>query len=375
MAAAAADAMGQAFQAAAINAQLTALPIFSDNVKEDKLTAKQWLEKVILNKTGGNWSDIQTITHFRNALRGDIISWYDTITLLDDTALTWDNLKAKFERDFQAAPTTSKVIARLPELRQQDNENVNKYVSRCGIILADLKNKVSIENQEFILNDLTDGCAAMWNGLNADLKAELSLKFKRLCTKKVFSQMAGFHIIAGFKANIRSALMDKEDTLTTLDLIKAEALKIERRLEEKSKTSTNGDGSSRVNAEQINQINTQPNYDEVDAINRRNNYNSGRQNSSSPPNCNYCKKPGHIEDNCWKKNGKPNGNQSASNQPLGQQNNANNKKYTYCGMKNHTTDKCFRMIANQKKIENAKQNSKINKVDQENYENDHQSKN
>ena len=102
-----ADAMGQAFQAAAINAQLTVLLIFSDNVEEDKLTAKQWLVKVIINKTGGNWSDIQTITHFRNALRGDMVSWYDTITLLDDTALTGDILKAKFERDFQAEPTTS----------------------------------------------------------------------------------------------------------------------------------------------------------------------------------------------------------------------------------------------------------------------------
>jgi hypothetical protein len=373
MAAAAADAMGQAFQAAAINAQLTALPIFSDNVKEDKLTAKQWLEKVILNKTGGNWTEIQTITHFRNALRGDMVSWYDTITLLDDTALTWDNLKTKFERDFQAAPTTSKVIARLPELRQQDNENVNKYVSRCGIILADLKNKVSIENQEFILN-LTDGCTAMWNGLNADLKAELSLEFKKVCTRKVFSQMAGFHIIAGFKANIRSALMDKEDTLTTLDQIKAEALKIERRLEEKAKTSTNGDGSSRVNAGQINQIETRENNDEIDAINRRN-FNSGRQNSSqnsSSPKCNYCKRTGHTEDNCWKKNGKPNGNQSASNQPLGQQNNA--KKCTYCGMKNHTTEKCFKMIANQKRIEKARTDSKVNKVEQDN-DCDHQSKN
>ena len=50
----------------------------------------------------------------------------------------------------------------------------------------------------------------------------------------------------------------------------------------------------------------------------RNNYNSGRQNSSSPK-CNYCKKPGHKEQNCWKKNGKPNGNQSTSNQPLRQQ--------------------------------------------------------
>ena len=370
-AAAAADAMGQAFQMATINAQLTALPIFSDNVKEDKLTAKQWLEKVIINKNGGNWTDIQTITHFRNALRGDMVSWYDTITLLDDTELTWANLKIKFERDFQAAPTTSKVIAKLPELRQQDHENVNKYVSRCGIILADLKNKVNIENQEFVLNDLSAECATMWTGLDAVLKAELSLKFKRLCTRKVFSQMAGFHIIAGFKANIRSALMDKEDQLTTLDLIKAEALKIERRLEEKSKTSTNGDGSSRVNSGQINEINEQT-CNDVEAIYRGQRQNTPARSTSSIPKCTYCKKTGHTEENCWQK-GKPKENQSASNKPLGQQNNA--KKCTYCGMKNHATEKCFKMIADQKKIEKAKTHSKVNKVEQENNECEHQSKN
>ena len=95
-----AEQMGQAFQAAAINAQLTALPIFSDNVREDKLTAKQWLEKVIINKTGGAWTDNQTLTHFRNALRGDMVCWYTTVTILDDTVLTWDILKAKFESDF-----------------------------------------------------------------------------------------------------------------------------------------------------------------------------------------------------------------------------------------------------------------------------------
>ena len=38
-----ADTKDQAFQATAINPQLTALPIFLDNGKEDKLTAKQWL--------------------------------------------------------------------------------------------------------------------------------------------------------------------------------------------------------------------------------------------------------------------------------------------------------------------------------------------
>ena len=50
-----------------------------------------------------NWTklmDIQTKTHFRNVLRGDMVSWNDPISLLNDTALTWENLKTKFERDF-----------------------------------------------------------------------------------------------------------------------------------------------------------------------------------------------------------------------------------------------------------------------------------
>ena len=65
------------------------------------------------------------------------------------------------------------------------------------------------------------------------------------------------------------------------------------------------------------------------------------------------------------KNGKVNGNQSASTQSLRKPNNANAKKCTYWGMKNHTTDKCFRLIANQMKIEKAKTNPKVNKVEQD----------
>ena len=84
----------------------------------------------------------------------------------------------------------------------------------------------------------------------------------------MFSQMAGFHIIAGFKATIRTILMDKEEQLTTLDLIKGEALKIERRLEEKQRNSTNGDGTSKVlNTNQINQISSDTQQeDKVEAI-------------------------------------------------------------------------------------------------------------
>ena len=81
---------------------------------------------MIINKTGGNWNEAPTLAHFRNALTGDMVGWYTSISVFYDTPLTWDLLKTKFERDFQAASAASKVIEKLTETIQQDHENVHK---------------------------------------------------------------------------------------------------------------------------------------------------------------------------------------------------------------------------------------------------------
>jgi hypothetical protein len=60
----------RALKAEALNAQLTPLPTFSDNMKEERLTAKEWPEKVILHKNGSNWTKIKPLKHFQNSLRG-----------------------------------------------------------------------------------------------------------------------------------------------------------------------------------------------------------------------------------------------------------------------------------------------------------------
>ena len=60
------------------------------------------------------------------------------------------------------------------------------------------------------------------------------------------------------------------------------------------------------------------------------------------------------------------------------ENNASKKKKcTYCGMTNQSTDKCYKLQKENKNIERVKQDSKINKVDQENSDenNAHSSKN
>ena len=49
--------LGEALQTGTINAHLAQLPTFSDDLKTDKLTAKEWLQQVVNNKRGGTWTD------------------------------------------------------------------------------------------------------------------------------------------------------------------------------------------------------------------------------------------------------------------------------------------------------------------------------
>ena len=73
--------------------------------KEGIFTPTQWLQKVINHKTGAAWSDEKTITHVRNAFRGDPIDWFDNIAALGTTA--WNNVKTALETDFRAAPSVT----------------------------------------------------------------------------------------------------------------------------------------------------------------------------------------------------------------------------------------------------------------------------
>ena len=131
----------QALQLATTNAQLAILPTFSNNPTEDRASPTEWLQKLLNNKQGGNWTDVQTITHFRNALRGKALKWYNMLPLMELNNLDWGLVKAQFEEDFQASPSSSSVIQKLPEIRQKDDETVIDYVSRVAEILLELKSK------------------------------------------------------------------------------------------------------------------------------------------------------------------------------------------------------------------------------------------
>ena len=120
MAAAAVNAQQLLINAQAA-AQLAVLPTFSNVSKDDNFTATQWLQKVINYKTGAAWMDEQTITHVRNAFRGDLIDWYNSLTALGIDSAIWYNVKTAFETYFRAAPSVTSAVHKIPDIKQLEN--------------------------------------------------------------------------------------------------------------------------------------------------------------------------------------------------------------------------------------------------------------
>ena len=356
-----------AINQATCNAQLTALPTFSNRIQEDKWTASEWLEKVIINKNGGEWTEIQTITYFRNALRGNAVSWYNSIATLNSTReITWDLIKRNFETDFRAAPTTTSIICKLTEIKQKDSEDVNEYYNRVMPILIDLKS--TFGSQTAVVLPLNAAQTLELNALAQAFKTKIFRQYREAISEQNFVQMAGYHLMAGFKPKIRADLMDSTENMGTLYAMKLAALKCELKFEEitKSPNGTNGaigNGMEKllahIGVNEINEYNGPSYEDEIEAINSKWKRRQGSsQTSTNQPKCSHCHKPGHTVDKCWAKNGKPNQNQS-SGKP-----GATDKKCTFCHMTNHTVDNCFKLL---KAERIRKEQGKVNQVDEYNY--------
>ena len=181
--------------------------------------------------------------------------------------MDWTRVKTQFERDFKASPTISSVISNLTEIRQKDNESVIQYVSRCAEILLELKTKTDVLEANMQLH-LNDADTALYTGIEATARARITSEIKLRTEAHTFNLISGFHLIAGFKAEIRAGLMKKEGHLTSIALIKDEAMQIELIIEEKKKKNAVGTNGTNCNGSKpvlINQIdNEEPNY--IDAV-------------------------------------------------------------------------------------------------------------
>jgi hypothetical protein len=197
-------------QLATSNGQLSILPTFSNEPREDKTSAAEWLQKVINNKQGAGWTNLQTVTNFRKTLRGEVLKWYNALPLLGIDDLNWVSVKTQFEKNYRAAPTISLVVQKLPEIKQKENKSVNKYLSRCAEILFELKTKTDISNIHCPLK-LSAANGAIYMGIEAAARTRITQEIKLKAQILTFNLISGFHLIACLRAEIRSELSKKQD--------------------------------------------------------------------------------------------------------------------------------------------------------------------
>ena len=136
-------ANAQLFINAQAAAQLAVLPTFSNVFEDDNFTPTQWLSKVINHKNGAAWTDAQTITHVKNAFRGDLIDWFNSLSALGIDNTNWDNVKTAFENDYRVKTSTTSMVQKIPEIKQAQDETVVQYFSKALKIMNDLKSEIN----------------------------------------------------------------------------------------------------------------------------------------------------------------------------------------------------------------------------------------
>ena len=250
---------------ALINAQhqvnLAALPSFSDNVKEDKYTAAQWLQKVLLHRQAAGWTDDQIITHVRNALKDKVIDWFDALPSYGVSQNVWAQIQTRFEIDFEAKPTPTSIVAKLPEVKQAADENVNNYFNRANKILWELKTNIdpNVLNIPEIM--LPDNEAQAWEDIPAASRNRIINHVRLHSVAKALECYNVLIITAGLKPSLKAKVLGAN--LNNMAEIKDLALRTEK-LEKEKNAKTNGFTVNPVDEE-----------DEVDAI-----YNGNRSNKS-----------------------------------------------------------------------------------------------
>ena len=243
----------QAFLNANAAAQLAVLPHFSNKSAEDQFTPAQWLQKVISHKEAAQWTDLQTITHFRNALRGtSALNWFNSLEHLGVNIAEWASVKKRFEVDFKAAPTNSSVVFKIADIKQAENESVLDYFSRGIDTIKDLKAK--IDPTRFTLADVNLTAAQALNlaELTEETRAAFENHLRVQVTKATIENVSSILITAGLRPEYRTDVLKRN--LNTIMEIREAAMKCEELILEKAiKTNgkTNGTPISEVAKDEV----------------------------------------------------------------------------------------------------------------------------
>ena len=355
----------QFFNNALATSQLAVLPTFSNRKNEDKYNPAQWLQKILNHRDGTEWTDQQFITHVRNALRGDMIDWFDGLKPMKVDTTVWANIQRIFEVDFEAAPTASSVVNRIPTIKQGDQESVVMYISRSLKIMEEFKTKIDhtqFTTPALVLVDGEAGFAgqAAFDALPAAFKAALDLHCRRHTTDQALDNVGVILMTSGLKPDLRAEVLKRDVPLVTVADIKAVALKSERLTQEKqSKSAPKANGSHSIEA--ISSTRGNNSRGRGGSRGEHSGYQQGQSGQQQQQQQHSSQQTQRGAQRGGRGRGQPSrGGQGGANGAQATHSQDTRPKCVFCGMKNHPTDKCFKLLDHVKKGEASK---RVNQVE------------
>ncbi len=193
---------------------MATLPSFSNTVKEDQYTAAQLLQKVLLHRQAATWNDEQIITHFRKALKGEVIDWFDSLLALNESQHMWQEIQTRFEIDHKEKATTTSIVAKLPEVKQAAKEIVNNYFSRANKILWELKSNIDPNQIEIPDVVIPADMAVQWTALPQEVRDMVINHVRTYAACRHCEQYNAIILTAGFKPSIKAGDITTAEEVT-----------------------------------------------------------------------------------------------------------------------------------------------------------------
>ena len=281
-----------------VDRELTKIPIFHADPKQDSFQAEYWIERLSRLQIANGWSNAQTVANAINSLRSDalfFVQWLKASYPNQDPTTNWPLFKEAFLKNFgkQARDTSS--VSNLAIL-QKETETVQKFSHRVVVATDEFFLAMNApEEPNFLAVPDLPG----WADVCADQTVQAVIRyFVKECASTIKSYLNKTIFLNGLKASINCQVKNTHP-MTWLDACD-NAVKIDRNmkgpidhtiaLEKKASTSVNfikrSGPSSRGQKRGGSSL-------------------SSRQPSAVKPRTNlecwYCRKPGHAQKFCRKR--------------------------------------------------------------------------